>query len=253
MPSVESYYESKAKIFENQRDDDWFLRNVDDPIVLKHTQHVPCTCIDFSLKRTDVDLYVKEGYVYLHDLMLFDTKTLKIVGPHNIMNAMIAACMAYKMGVKVEEIQTVIAQFKGVEHRLEYIGEKHGVYFYNDSKATNTQAVVTALSSFEKNIILLAGGHDKGIPFDDLKMFDDRVKLCVSFGETKEKFQPIFTNVISVETMKDALNEAIKHSQVGDVIVLSPACSSYDQFDNYEQRGRMFKEFVKEYIDSLFF
>lgn len=249
MPTVESYYESKAKIFENQKDDDWFLRNADDEIVMEYAKDVPCTCIDFSMKRCDVDLYVKDGTVYLHDTVLFHTKDLKIVGPHNISNAMVAACMAYKMGVSLKDIQRVISEFEGVEHRLEYIGEKNGVRFYNDSKATNTQAVVTALSSFDKNIILLAGGHDKGIPFDDLTQFDERVKLCVSFGETKEMFKPIFSNVISVETMKDALDEALKHSESGDVIVLSPACSSYDQFDNYEQRGRIFKEYVRSVIE----
>ena len=164
------------------------------------------------------------------------------------MNAMVAGCMAYKLGVSPENIAHTLQNFHGVEHRLEYVGEKDGVRFYNDSKATNTHAVQAALNSFEKNIILLAGGHDKGIPFDELSVFDKKIKCCISFGETKEKFKDIFTNTITTETMKEALKEAIQIAQSGDVVLLSPACSSFDQYKNYEVRGETFKEFVKEYF-----
>ena len=248
MDSVEAYYESKMRIYENCRADDWFLRNVDDPLIMKYARNIPCKVIDFSLTRTDVDLYRKDGKVWLHDTMLFSIDTLKIVGDYNVSNAMIAACMAYRLGVSLEDIQSVCAQFTSVEHRLEFIGERDGIRFYNDSKATNTHAVAAALSSFSSNIILLAGGHDKGIPFDDLKRFDERVKLCVSFGETKELFRPIFTNCICRDTMKQALDEACLHAKSGDVILLSPACSSFDQFKNYEERGRIFKDMVHEIL-----
>lgn len=250
MPNVESYYASKMKIYENCKEDDWFLRNVDDETVMQYAKNIPCTVIDFSLKRSDVDLYRKDGAVYLHNTMLFEEKTLPVVGEYNICNAMIASCMAYKLGVSIPDIQKAIANFKPVEHRLEYIGEKNGVRFYNDSKATNTHAVTSALKSFEKNIILLAGGHDKGISFDDLKQFDEKVKLCVAFGETREQFKEIFHHVITKETMEEALQEAIAHSETGDVILLSPACSSYDQFPNYEIRGKLFKEMVNTWLHS---
>ena len=250
MPNVESYYASKMKIYENCKEDDWFLRNVDDETVMQYAKNIPCTVIDFSLKRNDVDLYRKNGAVYLHDTLLFEEKTLPVVGEYNICNAMIASCMAYKLGVSIPNIQKAIANFKPVEHRLEYIGEKNGVRFYNDSKATNTHAVTAALQSFEKNIILLAGGHDKGISFDDLKQFDEKVKLCVAFGETREQFKGIFHHVITKETMKEALQEAIANSETGDVILLSPACSSYDQFPNYEVRGKLFKEMVNAWLHS---
>ncbi len=250
MPNVESYYASKMKIYENCKEDDWFLRNVDDETVMQYAKNIPCTVIDFSLKRSDVDLYRKDGAVYLHNTLLFEEKTLPVVGEYNICNAMIASCMAYKLGVSIPDIQKAIANFKPVEHRLEYIGEKNGVRFYNDSKATNTHAVTAALKSFEKNIILLAGGHDKGISFDDLKQFDEKVKLCVAFGETREQFKEIFHHVITKETMEEALQEAIAHSETGDVILLSPACSSYDQFPNYEIRGKLFKEMVNTWLHS---
>ena len=249
MPSVESYYASKMRIYENCQQDDWFLRNVDDPTVMEYANNIPCTIIDFSLTRDDVDLYRKQGTVFLHDIMLFQEADFHIVGDYNLSNAMVASCMAYKLGVSLQDIQATIASFQPVEHRMEYIGEKNGVRFYNDSKATNTHAVVAALSSFASNIILLAGGHDKGISFDDLKQFDERVKLCVAFGETRHQFQEIFTHTIEEEDMKQALDMAVSQSTPGDIILLSPACSSYDQFPNYEVRGKQFKEMVKEYMD----
>lgn len=248
MPNEESYYESKMRIYENCTKDDWFLRNVDDERVLQYAKNIPCTIVDFSLKRDDVDLYRKNGCVYLKEIVLFHEKDFHVVGDYNLSNAMVASCMAYKLGVSVGYIQQAIAAFSPVEHRLEYIGEKNNVTFYNDSKATNTHAVVAALRSFPKNIILLAGGHDKGISFDDLKQYDERVKLCVSFGETKEQFTAIFSHTRTRDTMKEALYIAMEAALPGDVILLSPACSSYDQFLNYEERGKLFKEMVRAYL-----
>lgn len=250
MPSVESYYESKMRIYENCCDTDWFLRNVDDALVMKYAQKVPCEIIDFSLVRDDVALHRSQGSVYLKDMKLFEEIDLHIVGEYNLSNAMVASCMAFKLGVRVEDIRAAIKLLKPVEHRLEYIGEKLGVKFYNDSKATNTHAVVAALQSFQKNIILIAGGYDKGISFDDLRVFDERVKCCIAFGETKQQFAPIFTNAILKETMKEALDEAIFMASEGDVVILSPACSSYDQFPNYEVRGTLFKEMVHAYFGT---
>ncbi|MEG2684530.1 MAG: UDP-N-acetylmuramoyl-L-alanine--D-glutamate ligase [Erysipelotrichaceae bacterium] len=248
MPTVESYYESKCNIYKYTKTNDYFLRNTDDPIVMKYATNIPCKIIDFSLTNKNVDLYLDEDNIYYKGTKLFNTSILKLVGKHNVCNAMIAACMAYIMGVSITNIELGLSCFKGVEHRLEYIGTKLGVNFYNDSKATNTQAVETALDSFKKDVIVLVGGHDKGIPFDDLKRFNDRVKLCVAFGETRNKFKTIFNNIECVETMEEALNYAIKHSNSGDTILLSPACSSFDQFKNYEVRGTIFKEFVNEYL-----
>lgn len=250
MPSVEAYYASKMRIYENCQEEDWFLRNVDDPTVMEYAIHVPCHIIDFSLYRSDVELYRHEGSVYLRDLKLFDEQDFHVVGDYNLSNAMVASCMAFKLGVSVEDIQQAIASFQPVEHRLEYVGERDGVRFFNDSKATNTHAVVAALQSFPGNIILLAGGHDKGISFDDLKDFDERVKLCISFGETKEQFKAIFTHLHTQETMQEAVDEAITLAQPGDVVLLSPACSSFDQFTNYEERGQAFKAMVHQYIDK---
>ena len=247
MDSLEDYYVSKMKIYQNCNEEDWFIRNVDDENIVKYAQNIPCKVIDFSLKRQDVDLYTDGEYAYLFDMKLFKVSDLKIVGDFNCGNAMMAACMAYKMGVSLENIQKVISSFKGVEHRIEYVRTIDGVRIYNDTKATNTHAACAALSAFNKNVILLCGGKDKFISFADLSQYDSKVKHCFSFGQTKEKFKDIFTHQTSVETMEEAFNNAIKMAEEGDVILLSPACSSFDQFKNYEIRGEIFKDIVNGY------
>ena len=249
MKDLDAYYNSKMKIYKNTDKTDYFLRNIDDVEVMKYAQNIPCTIIDYSLKQK-ADLYLKGTVVYYKDVCLFDTKLLQLVGNHNIANSMVAACMAYLLGVSQKEIQVGLHAFTSVEHRLEYVGEKAGVRFFNDSKATNAQAVVPALEAFDKNIILLAGGYDKHLSFDILKQFDERIKCCLTFGETKEKFKNIFHHVIELDTMKEAFNKAIEIAKPKDVILLSPACASYDQFISYEERGKQFKEYVYSYING---
>lgn len=245
MDSLEEYYQSKMLIYKNCNSQDWFIRNIDDENIVKYAQNIPCQVIDFSLTR-QADLYKDDTFAYLKDEILFKLSDLKIVGDFNCGNAMMAACMAYKMGIDLETIQSVIRSFKGVEHRIEYVNTINGVRFYNDSKATNTHAACAALSAFDKNVILLCGGKDKHISFDDLKQYDHKIKHCFSFGQTKDHFKSIFTNQTSCQTMKDALNHAIEIMEEGDVILLSPACSSFDQFKNYEIRGEIFKGLVEE-------
>lgn len=193
MNSVEEYYASKFRIAMNQRGDDWFLRNVDDPIVMQYARDLKCKIIDFSLLRTDTPLCIKDGCAWLFDKRLFKLDDLKVVGMHNVSNAMIAGAMAVKLGVSFKDVEQALTSFKGIEHRIEYVGEKNGVSFYNDSKATNTQAAAIGIASFPKNILLLAGGHDKGIPFEEMRAYDDRIKCCLAFGETKAKIAEIFT------------------------------------------------------------
>lgn len=250
MDSLEDYYVSKMKIYQNENEQDYFIRNVDDENIVKYAKDIPCQIIDFSLKREDVDLYVKDGKAYFKDLVLFEQKDLKIVGDFNCGNAMMAACMAYHMGVTLEDIQTVIKEFKGVEHRIEFVGEFNRIRVYNDTKATNTHSACAALSAFDQNVILLCGGKDKHISFDDLKQYDSKIKYCFSFGQTKDQFKSIFTHQESCQTMEEAFGKACEIAKPGDTILLSPACSSFDQFKNYEIRGKIFKEMVVQYIES---
>ena len=247
MDSLEEYYVSKMKIYENAGKEDYFIRNVDDPLIVKYAQNIPCQVIDFSLKRDDVDLYVKDGHIYYKDILLFEKKDLKIVGDFNCGNAMMAACMAYLLDTPLEAIQKVIASFTGVEHRIEYVDTINGVRYYNDSKATNTHSACAALSAFEQPVILLCGGKDKHLSFDDMKEYDQQVKHCFSFGETKDAFKSIFTHQTSCDRMEQAFEMANKLAKPGDTILLSPACSSFDQFKNYEVRGQEFKQLIAQY------
>lgn len=245
MDSLEAYYRSKFKIYQNCTKDDYFIRNIDDPLIVQYAQDVPATVIDFSLKDPHADLRRDETSVYYNDVKLFDIADLKLVGEFNLGNAMMAACEAYLMGVTPQQIQEVIQQFHGVEHRIEYVGEINGVRIYNDSKATNTHSAEAALSSFPNGVHLLAGGKNKGIDYSVLKEYDDRIQHCYSFGEIQDLFADIFTRQSSHDTMEQALDAALASAKPGETILLCPATSSFDQFKNYEVRGEEFKKMVR--------
>ena len=149
------------------------------------------------------------------------------------------------MGVDKEVCREVIRNFKAPEHRIEFVRELRGVKYYNDSKGTNVDSTVMALRAFDQPVILLAGGHDKHTGFADLYNYKDKMKKLIVFGETREELSHIKEDSIVVETMDEALKQAYTLAEDGDIVLLSPACSSYDQFQNYEQRGRIFKELVR--------
>lgn len=239
----DNYYRAKTLVYRNQRGDDWFLRNIDDTNIIAYTQDVKCAVVTFSLQEK-ADLQIKEEAVYLHDIRLFALHDLHIVGRHNVQNAMVAAAMAYKLGVTPDQIQTAIRSFMGVEHRIEYVREYKGAAYYNDSKGTNCDATIVALKAFEKPVILLAGGYDKRTGFNDLIPYLARVKHMIVFGATKDQFKQIYPAALVVENLSEAIEAAIRLAQAGDTVLFSPACASYDQFDNYEQRGRIFKDLI---------
>ena len=242
--TLDDYYNAKNLIYKNMTGDDWYLRNIDDQNVLKYMKTVNCKVIDYSLVKK-ADLWVDGDKVMLFDEFLFNKNDLKIIGRHNLQNAMIAATMAYKLGAKKESIQKIISTFKGVEHRIEYITTINGVKYYNDTKGTNTDSTVTALRAFDQSVILLAGGHDKHTGFKELEAYKDKIKKIITFGETKYELAKLKDDPIICEDMKEALNIAHDMAKDGDVVLLSPACSSYDQFKNFEERGRIFKELVR--------
>ncbi len=241
--AIDAYYRAKTLVYQNQRGEDWFLRNIDDANVVAYTQDVKCKVVEFSLTQAS-DLRIENKTVFLFDTPLFELKDLHIVGKHNVQNAMVAAAMAYKMGVRPEDIQQAIREFKGVEHRIEYVRERDGVRFYNDSKGTNCDATIVALNAFDQPVILLAGGYDKKTGFKDMVPYLDHVKSMIVFGSTKHQLKEIYPEAIVVENLKEAVEVAKTLAKDGDIVLFSPACASYDQFDNYEQRGRFFKDFV---------
>ena len=237
------YYDAKCRVFMNQDENDVYLRNIDDENIIRLTKNVKAKCYNFSLKG-NADIYVKDQLVYFQDIVLFDASKLKVVGMHNLSNAMVAASMAYLMGVSVDLIRDSIENFVGVEHRLEYIRTLNGIDFFNDSKATTAESTVVALEAFDQPVILLAGGYDKKTGFEALRPYLSKVKILIAFGDTKEQFKQLYPETQCVDDMVMALDLAYKQARSGDKIILSPACASYDQFDNYEQRGRLFKESV---------
>lgn len=243
---VEDYYDAKVRITEHMDASDLFLRNIDDPEVVKRTQNLHCQVVNFSLVE-ETDAYLRDGVVYYLGNKLFSTDELTIVGRHNIQNAMIAAVMAIHLGVSRENIHSALQNFKGVEHRIEYIRTLDGVSYYNDSKATNPEATEVALKAFDlSRVILLAGGYDKHTGFKILQPYFKELKALIVFGETKDMFKQLDSEAIVVQSMQQALDVATRMANDGDVVLLSPACSSYDQFDNYEQRGEIFKDSVEK-------
>ncbi len=250
MDSLEDYYASKFRIAMNETQDDYFIRNLDDPEIMKRAVNLPCQVIDFSLNDPKANLKVVNGKAMLDDVVLFEVKDLKLVGSFNLANTMMAAAMAYHLDVPAETIADVIRNFKGVEHRIEYVDEIDGVRIYNDSKATNTHSASAALSSFEQGVRLLAGGKDKGIDYSVLKEFDDRIAKCYAFGQIEDQFKDIFSRTDTCQTMENALDKALEEAKSGDVILLCPATSSFDQFKNYEVRGEIFKQLVADRLSK---
>lgn len=238
--SVDDYYGAKLSIIDRA---EYFIRNFDDKVLVERTKGV--NAIDISLVERK-DVYVEDGFAYFKDISLFAVNELKVLGEHNLMNAMFASTMAFIAGVSIEDIRAVLRVFGGVSHRIEYVDTIEGVSFYNDSKGTNPEATVTALKSFDLPVILLAGGHDENISFDLLKQYNDRVKTAILFGESKNKLETVFDNSILVNNLKEAFEQAWEMAQNGDIILLSPACASYDQFKNFEERGDLFKYYVSE-------
>ena len=242
--SVEDYYRSKMRIYQNQRGDDWFLLNIDDEKIIEYAKDIKCKIITYSLKKK-ADLCLMGDEVKLFDKTLFKLDDLKLPGEHNLYNAMVASSMAYKLGVKIDDIQKVLHEFKGVRHRLEFVREINGVRYYNDSKGTNPDATINALKAFDK-IILLAGGYDKKTGFDEVIPYLGHVKAMCLFGETKYEIQKIYPKARLFETMQEALAYAHLIAEKGDTILLSPMCASWDQFPNFEKRGDIFVGLVNE-------
>ena len=244
---VDTYYKAKTLIYKNQNENDYFIRNVDDENVVEYTKDVKCQVIDFSLVREDVELHITDRKAYYKDIELFDLDSFPLPGMHNVENAMIAGCMAYLLGVKPQDIKDILEHFKGVEHRIEYVDTIDGVRYYNDSKGTNVDSTIMALKSFDCPVHLLVGGYDKKTGFDGLKPYLGKVKTMYAYGDTKMQFVPLHDDVRLYKNMFEALKAARENAREGEVVLLSPACASWDQFPNYEVRGKQFKETVESF------
>ena len=248
MGTEDAYYRSKLRVYENMKQGDLFLYNMDDELIRTYTKEVPvgCDIITYSLEDSSADLYADEKAVYFKGKELFPVTDIKVVGRHNVQNVLVGVGAALKCGVSEENIRNAVASFNGVEHRIEFVREMDGIRFYNDSKGTNVDATVTALKAFCAPVILLAGGHEKGLDLSPLKPLLSGVKSVISFGECGERIYRELSGEkgILTENLAEALSEAMNMAESGDVVLLSPTTSSYDQYTCFEQRGEHFKSLV---------
>ena len=247
MGGLDKYYFSNTRVYENAGEGDLFLKNADDPVVAEYTEKYPvhCDVKTFSLEG-DADVCLKDGWIVRNGEKLIDTARVTLPGMHNLQNIMISAMCAEKLGVSDEDIRRTVYAFQGVEHRIEFVRELDGVKYYNDSKATNPDAVITALKSFDKGVILLVGGFEKGLPMESLLPHMGCVKLVIGLGVSGKRLATDLTGdaAVIVKDMKEAVDAARKAAVEGDIVLLSPATSSFDQYSGFEERGRHFKQLV---------
>ena len=258
--TFENYGNVKFSITKNQTMDDVAVFNYDD----EHTRAMGekaknhCRVVYFSrLDKPAGGVYVKDGEIVLEDgdteIDVLALKDLKLLGSHNVENVLAAVGISYYMGVPAATIREVATSFKAVEHRIEYVDTIAGVAYYNDSKGTNPDAAIKGIQAMVSPTYLIGGGYDKGSEFDEwIEAFDGKVKCLVLIGQTAEKIAGCakrhgFNSLVFEENLQDAVAYCHEHAVDGDAVLLSPACASWGQFDNYEQRGNMFKEYVRSY------
>jgi UDP-N-acetylmuramoylalanine--D-glutamate ligase len=263
--SMDDYIASKAKLFANQTEEDTAILNWDDEVCKSLIPSLKAKLFPFSMKdklafgvyfdvETEVIVYAN-GLGQVQSIM--PAREMGIPGSFNVENALAAAAAAITAGVQLDAIADVLRSFKGVEHRLELVRELKGVTFYNNSKATNAAASIKSIEAFNQRVVLIAGGLDRGSDYMELlPTFRERIKGIVTLGQTKEKIIHIaelagISRIQTVDTAKDAadaVSQAVQlawqMSEPGDIVLLSPACASWDMFPSYEDRGRMFKESV---------
>lgn len=246
----EEYKRAKANITKNQTEDDYLIINADQEETFEMARHSKAKIIPFSTKKVLMEgACIKDGWICFNQEKVMEIEKIVLPGRHNLENILSAMAAAKLSGVENHAIQQVLLTFTGVRHRLQYVAEVNGRKFYNDSKATNTLATIKALSSFDGPIVLLAGGLDRGNEFDELIPYFENVKAMVTFGQTAPKLERAgqvagIKCIKRVDNVDKAVPAAFGFSEPGDVILLSPACASWDQYKSFEIRGDIFIEAV---------
>jgi len=252
-PSFRDYAESKRRVFENQKESDYAVLNVDDQLVGKLAGVLNSTVIPVSVEREVAGgVFVREGTLVSQvggrERAVIELSRLGLPGPHNLANAAAATAAALAVGVQPEDAAHVLAGFRPLEHRLEPVAEIDGVLYVNDSKATNVESVMCALQSYDRPIVLIAGGRDKDADFDRLaELVGARVKALVLLGEAAPKLNRALGDIVPARrasSLDEAVRVAADSASPGDVILLSPACASFDMFRDFEDRGDRFREAV---------
>jgi UDP-N-acetylmuramoylalanine--D-glutamate ligase len=246
---IDEYAEAKARVFMNQQKEDFLVLNFDDPLVKALAKRTSATVVPFSrLLRFNPGACMLDGYLLFNGKRVCRAGEIRIKGVHNLENALAAAAMALCAGADRDAVAAVLREFPGLEHRLEFVRERNGVTYINDSKGTNVGAVVKSVEGFTQPVILIAGGLDKGSDFRPLfNLFRQKVKLLILIGKAAEKMAETLgtaTEALFAKTLQDAVRAGAGRALPGDVVLLSPACASFDMFKDFEDRGRQFKEAV---------
>jgi UDP-N-acetylmuramoylalanine--D-glutamate ligase len=253
----DNYIKSKFRIIENQTAEDYFIYCIDDETIVKHLELLTINTnpLPFSMKQE-----VKKGGYIKNDQMMLKIQEERVTmsiydfalkGKHNAYNTMAASIAATTLGIRKEKIREAVSNFHSLEHRMEFVATVRGVDFINDSKATNVNSTWYALESMQKNTVLILGGVDKGNDYELIAdLVKEKVKAIICMGTDNKKIIEFFkdkvSTIVEVDSAKKAVNASFKLAEKGDLVLMSPACASFDLFKNYEDRGRQFKESVKE-------
>lgn len=245
--SYEKYKEMKKRIFNHHTESNLAILNYNNKDVLDLTSDIKSNKMYFSSSEQK-DCYIKENEIYYKNEKVINLDNIKLKGIHNYENIMASILVLKEFDIENEIIEKYLSKFNGVEHRIEYVKTLNNRTFYNDSKSTNNEATITALKTFKTPTILIMGGLDRNIPFDELKDYLNNVKEIVCYGETKEKINEFSINnnidCYMLNDLEEATLKAYEISSEGDTILLSPACASWDQFKSFEDRGNLYKEVV---------
>ena len=252
--TMEAYIKAKEDIAKNQTKEDTCVLNYEDEVTRKIGENVKANVLYFSSQRKlDRGIYLDDGNIILRqdeEILVCNVNELKLLGTHNYENVMAAVAMAAAYGTPMEVIRRTIKEFAGVEHRIEFVREKDGVAYYNDSKGTSPDAAIKGIQAMNRPTVLIGGGYDKDSEYEEwIQAFDGKVKLLVLVGATKEKIAEAaervgFVSYVMADSFEEAVEKCIEAAEPGDAVLLSPACASWGMFKNYEERGDKFKELV---------
>ena len=252
--TMEAYIKAKEDIAKNQTKEDTCVLNYEDEVTRKIGENVKANVLYFSSQRKlDRGIYLDDGNIIFRqdeEILVCNVNELKLLGTHNYENVMAAVAMAAAYGTPMEIIRRTIKEFAGVEHRIEFVREKDGVAYYNDSKGTNPDAAIKGIQAMNRPTVLIDGGYDKDSEYEEwIQAFDGKVKLLVLVGATKEKIAEAaervgFVSYVMADSFEEAVEKCIEAAKPGDAVLLSPACASWGMFKNYEERGDKFKELV---------
>lgn len=257
--TMENYASVKLDVCKNQTEEDYLILNYDDEITraMAEYKRVKAKVVFFSrLHNIEEGICLKDDTIVIKEngieTKVIETKDLILLGGHNLENYMAAIAVAHYMGIPLDVIVSTLKTFKGVAHRIEFVKEVNGVAYYNDSKGTNPDAAIKGIQAMNRKTVLIGGGYDKGVAFDNwIKAFDGKVKKLILLGQTAHIIAETaakygFEDIVFADDLKQAVELCFEIAKPGEAVLLSPACASWGMFDNYEQRGDMFKEFVNE-------